>query len=140
MKPIESVNRDVAIIVDACLAEGPVTSAEIMALTTSMGYVPERQVDANALYKFTNTFLTHSRLLRHFRPPQIECPLGLWWPSETTEENAAGTAIWSRLAQAGVSQSAIKGSHYSIMRGSSARTLATEIELAITNAESPLKV
>ena len=136
MKPIESVHRDVSIIVDACLADGPVSSTDIMALTTKLGYVPDRQVDANALNKFTNTFLTHSRLLRDFRPPQIQCPLSLWWPSETETENTAGSEIWSQCAQSSVTVSAIQGSHYSIMRGSSVRTLAAELESAIEFSES----
>ena len=137
MKPIESVNRDVATIVDACLAEPPVASSEIMALTTEMGYIPDRQVDANVLHKFTSTFLTHSRLLRDFRPPQIECPVSLWWPSETEKENRAGTAIWSQCAQSTLTDSTLNGSHYSIMRGAPVRVLAAEIESAIGVVESP---
>lgn len=136
MKPIETVHRDVSTIVDACLADGPVSSTDIMALTTRLGYVPDRQVDANALNKFTNTFLTHSRLLRDFQPPQIECPLSLWWPSETENENTAGSEIWSQCAQSTVTESVIEGSHYSIMRGSPVRALAAELESAIEFSES----
>lgn len=136
MKPIETVNRDIAIIVDACLADGPVSSSDIMELTTKLGYVPDRQADANALNKFTNTFLTHSRLLRYFHPPQIDCPLSLWWPSETEKENATGSEIWAECAQSTVTESVLKGSHYSIMRGSPVRTLAAELESAIQYAES----
>jgi len=136
MKPIETVHRDVAILVDTVLGDQPVSSSEIMAKTTAMGYVPDRQVDANALNKFTNTFLTHCRLLKNFRPPQVECPLSLWWPSETENENARGTEIWTQRARSTVSASAIKGSHYSIMRGSSVRKMAAELETAIELSES----
>ena len=136
MKPVETVHRDIAILVDTVLGDQPVTSSDIMAKTTAMGYVPDRQVDANALHKFTNTFLTHCRLLKNFRPPQVLCPLSLWWPSETENENAAGTEIWSQCAQSTFSASAIKGTHYSIMRGSSVRTLAGELESAIELSES----
>ena len=135
LKPIESVNRDVVTIVDACLTDPPAASSEIMALTTKLGYVPDRQVDANALHKFTNTFLTHSRLLRDFRPPQIECPVSLWWPSETEDENRAGTAVWSQCAKSTLTESTLDGSHYSIMRGSPVRVLGSEMESAIEHAE-----
>ena len=97
-KPVETVQRDVAILVDTCLSDTPVSSTEIMAKTTAMGYVPDHQVDSSVLMKFTNTFLTHCRLLRNFQPPEINCPLSLWWPSETEEENRNGTAIWTERA------------------------------------------
>ena len=136
MKPIETVRRDVAILVDTVLGDSPVSSSEIMAKTTAMGYIPDRQVDANALNKFTSTFLTHCRLLKNFQPPVVECPLSLWWPSETETENTKGTAIWSQRARSTVSVSAIKGSHYSIMRGAPVREMAAELETEIQRAES----
>ena len=136
MKPVETVQRDVAILVDTVLGDLPISSTEIMAKTTAMGYVPERQVDANALNKFTSTFLTHCRLLKNFQPPVVECPLSLWWPSETENENIKGTAIWSQRAQSKITDSAIDGSHFSIMRGPSVRVLATEVESAIELSES----
>ena len=130
-KPVETVNRDVAILVDSAFADQPISSQEMLAQTTAMGYIPERQVDANALKKFTNTFLTHSRLLRNFQTPRVECPLSLWWPSETANENRRGTAIWIERAAKKVTESEIQGSHYSIMRGASVRKLAAEVEAAI---------
>ena len=137
MKPIETVRRDVRILVETCFSlEKIVSPSAVMAQTTAMGYVPDRQVDASALYKFTNTFLTHCRLLKDFEPPQIECPLSLWWPSETETQNVTGTEIWSQRARSMVTSSAIDGSHYSIMRGSSVRALAGEVEAAIERAES----
>ena len=138
-KPSETVHRDVSIIVDACLLDDPArSSTEIMALTTKLGYVPDRQVDANALNKFTNTFLAHSKLLRDYRPPQIHCPLSLWWPSETESQNIEGSEIWSQHAHSTVTESVIKGSHYSIMRGASVRKLATELESEIERSVSQL--
>lgn len=136
IKPVETVHRDISVIVDACLADKPVSSKEVMAITTKLGYVPERQIDANALFKFTDTFMTHSQLLRNFQPPQIHCPLSLWWPSETKNENKAGSEIWSQCAQSTVTESVIKGSHYSIMRGSPVRTLADQLESEIELSES----
>lgn len=135
-KPVETVQRDVAILVDTALGDLPISSTEIMAKTTAMGYVPDRQVDANALNKFTSTFLTHCRLLKNFQPPKVECPLSLWWPSETKNENIKGTAIWSQRAQSTITDSEIEGSHFSIMRGPSVRVLAAEVESAIELSES----
>lgn len=138
MKPIETVRRDVKILVDTCFSlEKIVCPSDILMQTTAMGYVPDRQIDASALLKFTSTFLTHCRLLKDFKPPQkIECPLGLWWPSESEKQNKKGTEIWTQLAQSTVTDSAIDGSHFSIMRGSSVRVLAGEIEAAIQRSES----
>ena len=129
-KPIAAVERDVAILVDTILGSD-ITSDAVMAKTIAMGYVPDRQVDSGVLSKFTSTFLAHSRLLKGYEPPQIDCPLHLWWPSETKTENESGTEIWSGLATEGVSASVIEGSHYSIMRGQGVRVLAAEIESAI---------
>ena len=136
-KPIETVRRDVKILIDTCFAnEYTVCSTGIMAQTTAMGYVPERQVDANALMKFTTTFLAHCRLLKGFQPPQVKCPLSLWWPSETEKQNAMGTDIWTQCAHSTVVESAIEGSHFSIMRGSSVRVLAAEVESAMEKADA----
>lgn len=138
MKPIEDVRRDVKVLVDTCFAQGqhgPVSPTAVMAKTTAMGYVPDRQLDASALLKFTSTFLTHCRLLGDFQPPRIECPLSLWWPSETEAQNKTGTELWSQVAQSTVTTSAIDGSHYSIMRGSSVRVLAAEIEAAMDSLD-----
>lgn len=135
-KPAETVQRDVAILVDTALGDLPISSTQIMAKTTAMGYVPDRQVDVYALNKFTSTFLTHCRLLKNFHPPKVECPLSLWWPSETENENIKGTAIWSQRAQSTITNSEIEGSHFSIMRGPSVRVLAAEVESAIELSES----
>ena len=137
MKPIETVRRDVRILVDTCFAhQDSVCPSMIMAKTTAMGYVPDRQFDASALMRFTTTFLTHCHLLKDFQPPPIECPLHLWWPSETEKQNKTGTEIWSQRAQSTVTDSAIDGTHYSIMRGTSVRVLAAEVESAIEHTDS----
>jgi len=134
-KPLETVERDVAILVDSCMSDQPVSPEEAMAITTAMGYVPSRKRDSDLLMKFTNTFLTHCRLLKDFEPPQINCPLHLWWPSEAAHESKSGSELWAREAQSTVSESIIEGSHYSIMRGRSVRVLTAEVEAAIAQSE-----
>ena len=135
-KPLEIVERDVAVLVDSCMSDQqPISSEEAMAITTAMGYVPSRKRDSDLLMKFTDTFLTHCRLLRDFEPPEINCPLYLWWPSDAAEESKSGSELWSRRAQSTVSESIIEGSHYSIMRGRSVRVLTAEVEAAIAYSD-----
>lgn len=134
-KPLETVERDVAILVDSCMGDQPLSSVEVMANTTAMGYVPNSKRDSELLMKFTNTFLTHCRLLKDFEPPEINCPLYLWWPSEAAEESKSGSQIWAQNAQSTVTQSMIEGSHYSVMRGSSVRILSEELKAAIAYEE-----
>lgn len=136
-KPLEIVERDVAILVDTCLGDDPVTTAEVMAKTTAMGYVPDRQRDSDLLMQFTHTFVTHCRLLRGFKAPEIDCPLYLWWPSEGGQENETGSAIWAGRSKFEVEESCIEGSHYSIMRGAAVRRLAEQVDTAIERTELP---
>lgn len=130
-KPLETVQRDVATLVDACLSDQPASSDEIMARTTAMGYVPDRGSESGVLMRFTNTFIAHCRLLKGFEPPQVNCPLHLWWPSDAGEENSAGSRIWAQHSNDSVTESVIQGSHYSIMRGVAVRTLGAEVKHAI---------
>ncbi len=136
-KPLEIVERDVAILVDTCLSDAPVTSAEMMAKTTAMGYVPDRQRDSDLLMQFTHTFLTHCRLLKGFSAPEIDCPLHLWWPSDGEQENEIGSAIWAGRSKFQIEESCIEGSHYSIMRGAAVRRLAEQVDAAIERTELP---
>ncbi len=137
-KPLETVKRDVAVLVDSCMNDQPVSSTEVMANTTAMGYVPSGQRDSELLMKFTDTFLTHCRLLKAFEPPEINCPLYLWWPGDAEEESKSGSKLWARKALSTVSESIIEGSHYSVMRGSSVRVLSAELEAAIAREEEPV--
>lgn len=134
-KPLETVERDVAILVNLCFVARPVSSVEIMAKTAAMGYVPSRQRDADILMKFTDTFLTHCRLLKDFEPPEINCPLYLWWPSEAADEDGSGSKLWVEKTKSTVSESVIDGSHYSVMRGSAVRVLSAEVEAAIAHED-----
>jgi len=130
-KPLETVERDVAILVDSCMSDRPVSPEEAMGITTAMGYVPSNKRDSDLLMKFTDTFLTHCRLLKDFEPPEINCPLHLWWPSDAAHESKSGSELWARKAHSTVSESIIEGSHYSIMRGRSVRVLTAEVEAAL---------
>lgn len=130
-KPLETVQKDVAILVDACFGDQGIRPTEIMAKTTAMGYVPSRQRDADILMKFTHTFFTHCRMLKDFVPPEINCPLYLWWPSDAAKESESGSKLWAQKSNSTVSESIIEGSHYSVMRGSAVRALSTEVVAAI---------
>ena len=134
-KPLATVERDVAILVDSCMGDQPISSEEVMANTTAMGYVPSRKRDSDLLMKFTDTFLTHCRLLKDLEPPEINCPLHLWWPSDAVQESKSGSELWAQKAQSTVSGSIIEGSHYSIMRGRSVRILTAEVEAAIAYSD-----
>ena len=134
-KPLETVERDVAVLVDSCMSDPPVSSAEAMAITTALGYVPSRKRDSELIMKFTDTFLTHCRLLKDFEPPEINCPLHLWWPSDAAHESKSGSEMWAQRAHSTVSESIIEGSHYSIMRGASVRALSAEVEAAIAQCD-----
>ena len=134
-KPLEAVERDVAILVDSCMSDPPVSSAEAMAITTALGYVPSRKRESDLIMKFTDTFLTHCRLLKDFEPPEIHCPLHLWWPSDAAHESKSGSEMWAQRAHSTVSESIIEGSHYSIMRGASVRALSVEVEAAIAQCD-----
>lgn len=133
-KPIENVQADVEILVAKFFQMEPVSAHEVLANVKSMGYLPDRQSD-KILLNFSHAFLVHIQLLNDFKVPKIEVPLHLWWPSETEEENQRGATMWSEQAVAGVTQSMISGSHYSMMRGPSVRTLAAEVETAIAQGE-----
>ena len=135
-KPLEIVQRDVAILVNSCLGDQPISSTEVMAQTTAMGYVPSRQMETELLKKFTDIFLAHCRLLKDFEPPEIKCPLYLWWPSEASKENQSGAKLWIEKSNSPVSESIIDGSHYSIMRGSAVRVLTAEVEAAIAHEDT----
>ena len=133
-KPIESVERDVRSLVDMCLKNKSISPDETMAKTVAMGYVPDDELATGVLMKFTSNFLKHISLLDDFHPPELSCPLHLWWPSETMEGNRSGAKIWSQCTSAKTTDSVIKGGHYSIMRGSAVRALASEIDSAIEYA------
>ena len=135
-KPLETVQRDVAILVNSCFGDRRISSTQIMAKTTAMGYVPSRQSDSDILMKFTNTFLTHCRLLKDFEPPEINCPLYLWWPSEALAENESGSKLWVQNSNLPATESVIGGSHYSVMRGSAVRTLSAEVDAAIAHEDA----
>lgn len=132
-KPLEIVQRDVAILVNSCMGNHHISPTEVMANTIAMGYVPSRQKDSDLLLKFTNTFLTHCRLLKDFKPPIVNCPLYLWWPSEATPDESQP---WASKANLTVSESVIEGSHFSIMRGAAVRNLAEELEAAIAHEDA----
>lgn len=134
-KPLETVERDVAVLVEAALSNHDISAPTVMAKTVAMGYVPSRKRDSELIMKFTETFLTHCRLLKDFEPPEIDCPLHLWWPGEAKEDSRSGSEIWARKAQSTISESIIDGSHYSIMRGRSVRVLSKEVEAAIANED-----
>jgi thioesterase domain-containing protein len=139
-KPLETVQRDVAVLVDACLGDSSMSSKEVMSQIDAMGYLPSASSELAILSKFANTFLAHCHLLADFLPPQIDCPLHLWWPSDSISENELGSSLWEDHASFGVTESIVEGSHYSIMRGPTVRLLASEIDAALDaarNAEQP---
>ena len=135
-KPLATVQKDVAVLVNSCLNDQQPSPADIMAKTTAMGYVPSRQTDIDLLMKFTNSFLTHCRLLKDFEPPEINCPLYLWWPSEASKDNESGTKLWGQKSKFPVSESVIDGGHYSIMRGLAVRVLSAEVEAAVAHEDA----
>ena len=135
-KPLETVQRDVSILIDACLRNPSVSSEEVMSRIDSMGYVPSGSVELGFLTKFTSSFLAHCSLLADFEPPQIDCPLHLWWPSESVDESDLGSSLWENRASSNVIESIVEGSHYSIMRGPTVRQLASEIDAALDAADA----
>ncbi len=130
-KPIETVQKDVAVLVDACLADKSMSSEDVMDQIDEMGYLPSGSAEVAMLSKFANTFLAHCNLLADFQPPKIDCPLHLWWPSEATSESESGASLWEDHATLGVTESIVEGSHYSIMRGPTVRLLASEIDAVL---------
>ena len=135
-KPLETVQKDVAILVDSCLGKRSTSGADVMANIKVMGYIPSRDRDAQLLMKFANSFLAHCRLLKDFEPPEINCPLYLWWPSEASKENESGAKMWIQKSNLTVSESVIEGSHYSIMRGAAVKVLSAEVEAAIAHEDA----
>ena len=133
-RPLEQVQADVATLVDTCLGDDSMTSENAMALIDEMGYLPKADNDVAFLSKFASTFLAHCHLIRAFRPPMIDCPLHLWWPSESVRTNQLGSSLWKSVAGDIVTESIVKGSHYSIMRGPTIRAVAAEIDTALENA------
>ena len=135
-QPIDTVDRDVAILVDACLGSRQISPKEVVARTAAMGYVPSHQLESDMLLKFTDAFLSHCRLMEGFQAPEVDCPLRIWWPSESKRENEAGSLIWASKSQTDFAESCIEGDHYSMMRGASVRELAKQVEAAIKEADS----
>jgi thioesterase domain-containing protein len=135
-KPTDTVERDVANLVDACLGSRHISPEEVMSKTAALGYFPSHQRESEMLLKFTDAFLSHCRLMECFVAPKVECPLRVWWPSESKLENEAGSTIWAKKSQTDFAESCIEGDHYSIMRGASVRELAKQVEAAIREADS----
>jgi len=143
-KPIETVQKDVSVLVDACFEDSSVSSEDVMEQIDAMGYIPSDCPELGMLSKFACTFLAHIRLMADFQPPQIDCHLHLWWPSEAISENELGSSLWEDHARWDVTESIVEGSHYSIMRGPTVRLLASEIDaaldaVAVQDAEEPSK-
>ena len=130
-KPIEIVQKDVTVLVDDCFSDLTISSDAVMKQIDAMGYIPSGSSELAVLSKFARTFLAHCHLLADFQPPRIQCPLYLWWPSESVGENELGTSLWEDHASSAVTESIVKGSHYSIMRGPTVRLLASEIDTAL---------
>ena len=135
-KPIETVQQDVVVLVDACLEDMSMSSEDVMDRIGAMGYLPSGSSELAILSKFASTFMAHCNLLADFNTPEINCPLHLWWPSESVSENELGASLWEDHASQAVSESIVEGSHYSIMRGTTVRLLASEIDAAIDKVDA----
>lgn len=135
-KPMETVHRDVSFLAEACLGNPSVSSEEVMDQIDELGYLPSGPSELAILSKFANTFLAHCHLLGDFKPCQIDCPLHLWWPSESISESQLGSSLWEDHASLPITESIVEGSHYSIMRGPTVRQLAREIDAVIDGVEA----
>lgn len=135
-KPFETVQKDIAVLVDACMGDSSMSLEDVMGHIDGMGYLPSGSSELAMLSKFASTFLVHCNLLADFTPTQIDCPLHLWWPSESISENELGSSLWEDHVSLGVTESIVEGSHYSIMRGPTARLLASEIDAVIDKVDA----
>lgn len=135
-KPMETVQKDISFLADACLGDSSMSSEAVMDQIDEMGYLPSGPTELAILSKFASTFLAHCNLLADFKPPQIDCPLHLWWPSESISESQIGSSLWEDHASSSVTESIVEGSHYSIMRGPTVRQLAREIDAVIDSIEA----
>ena len=136
VKPFETVQKDIAVLVDACMGDSSMSLEDVMGHIDGMGYLPSGSSELAMLSKFASTFLVHCNLLADFTPTQIDCPLHLWWPSESISENELGSSLWEDHVSLGVTESIVEGSHYSIMRGPTARLLASEIDAVIDKVDA----
>lgn len=130
-KPIETLQQDISVLVDACFKNPSVSAEEVMDQIDGMGYLPSDSSEIGILSKFASTFMAHISLMEGFKLPQIACPLHLWWPSESVSASDLGSSLWEENAALEVTESIVEGSHYSIMRGPTVRQLASEIDAAL---------
>ena len=136
-KPIETVQKDVAVLVDACFGDRSMSAQDVMNRIDEMGYLPSGEAEVAMLSRFAHTFFAHCSLLDDFDPPSINCPVHIWWPSEVINESELGSSLWEKRADSEVAESIVEGSHYSIMRGPTVRQLAREIDAVFDRVASP---
>ncbi len=134
-KPMERVQKDISFLANACLGDSSMSSEAVIDQIDEMGYLPSGSSERAILSKFTSTFLAHCNLLADFTPNPIDCPLHLWWPSESISESELGSSLWADHASSTVTESIVEGSHYSIMRGPTVRQLANEIDAVIDSVD-----
>ena len=135
-KPMETVKKDISFLADECLGDSSMSSDDVMDRIDEMGYLPSGPSEIAIMSKFTSTFLAHCNLLSDFKPPQIDCALHLWWPSESISESQLGSSLWEDHASLPVTESIVEGSHYSIMRRPTVRQLAREIDAVIDSVDA----
>ena len=133
--PREKLERDVEEIADVFLGDFDASPEKIVRDLNSRGYTTRNDSDAAKFADFVIRFTTHLNMVRRFRPNPVEVDLHLWWPDLSESESEARSSKWQVVAQAGLREVTLDGSHFSILRMPTVRTLANQIDEVLN--ESP---
>ena len=136
--PVDKIKRDVATIVDNCLAG---MAPELVARQlTEMGHVAVIQSDFAKFENFVLRFTTHCQLINAYRPSPMDMPVHLWWPADGGAQQELRSQYWRNFSSGELSQSVVGESHYAMMKMPHAKKLAAEIAVALTLADDAYKL
>ena len=127
--PPAKVKTDIQAIVDLCL-DG-MEASNIVEELEVRGHTARNHAASFKFQNFVVRFAAHCRMIQGFQPSAMEVPVHCWWPSEGDDEHQSRCQCWRNLAMAGIHESTIDGSHYSIMKMPFVKKIATEVSLAL---------
>lgn len=132
--PPSKVKSDIEAIIDFCLdgLEPDGIANELQA----RGHTARSHSGSIKFQNFISRFAAHCRMIQGVQPSAMEVPIHCWWPSEGADEHQPRCQCWRDLAMAGVFESTIEGSHYSIMKMPCVKEIAAEISLVLAELEN----
>lgn len=135
--PREQLDEHVDEIVANSLGpNSDLSSTDMIEYLQSRGYLSSQSPPATTLSHFVSRFLTHCNLIRNSKMGAIDSPMKLWWPSDSDEIASVRRRSWQSHSKHDIVERVLEGSHYSIMRMPTVRTLANQVSMDL--GESPV--